>query len=235
MGLFAPRGLDCGVVHRTRVAVSLDAEGQRQMKAVGQALFEHEWTPNDPLAEGDGLGPVFNAKSCVACHFQGGIGGGGECPERPQLRLALPTPPTGVREGTFTRSLRIPTCASRATPSASTPIAGARSVVDNVSCTNTFPPFDPLKTDSINSTALFGGGWIDRISDRAISHNQIRHGLGDDRSSSSSSTSTAVPPGRQRIARRRPRRQVRLEAASSRRCESSSPPRAPTNSASARR
>src|SRR5262245_59847015 len=44
--------------------------------ALGKVLFEHEWTENDPLANGgDGLGPVFNAKSCVACHKKGGIGG----------------------------------------------------------------------------------------------------------------------------------------------------------------
>ena len=30
--------------------------------------------PNDPLAGGDGVGPVFNATSCVACHYQGGDG-----------------------------------------------------------------------------------------------------------------------------------------------------------------
>src|SRR3984957_20419879 len=46
-------------------------------KAGGEMLFEHEWTANDPLASGDGLGPVFNATSCVACHFQGGVGGAG--------------------------------------------------------------------------------------------------------------------------------------------------------------
>jgi CxxC motif-containing protein (DUF1111 family) len=45
--------------------------------AAGQMLFAHEWTPNDPLTGGDGLGPVFNAKSCVDCHSQGGPGGGG--------------------------------------------------------------------------------------------------------------------------------------------------------------
>ena len=45
--------------------------------AAGQELFAHEWTPNDPLTGGDGLGPVFNAKSCVDCHSQGGPGGGG--------------------------------------------------------------------------------------------------------------------------------------------------------------
>src|SRR5215470_6046826 len=44
----------------------------------GEILFHHEWQPNDPLTKsGDGLGPVFNAKSCVACHNQSGPGGGG--------------------------------------------------------------------------------------------------------------------------------------------------------------
>src|SRR5580698_2165204 len=44
----------------------------------GRELFLHEWTPGDPLANGgDGLGPVFNASSCVACHQNGGVGGSG--------------------------------------------------------------------------------------------------------------------------------------------------------------
>jgi CxxC motif-containing protein (DUF1111 family) len=44
----------------------------------GEVLFHHEWKPNDPLsASGDGLGPVFNASSCVACHHQAGSGGAG--------------------------------------------------------------------------------------------------------------------------------------------------------------
>ena len=46
--------------------------------SAGKVLFEHEFTTNDPLCgNGDGLGPVFNEKSCVACHFQGGVGGSG--------------------------------------------------------------------------------------------------------------------------------------------------------------
>lgn len=49
-----------------------------QMVQAGQKLFLHEWKANDPLANGgDGLGPVYNAASCVACHRQGGAGGGG--------------------------------------------------------------------------------------------------------------------------------------------------------------
>ena len=48
------------------------------MAQAGEVLFKHDWTVNDPLANGgDGLGPVFNATSCVACHDQGGVGGSG--------------------------------------------------------------------------------------------------------------------------------------------------------------
>ncbi len=44
----------------------------------GREIFMREWIPNDPRSHGgDGLGPVFNDSSCVACHNQGGPGGGG--------------------------------------------------------------------------------------------------------------------------------------------------------------
>ena len=46
--------------------------------ALGRELFHREWTPGDPRARGgDGLGPVYNDSSCVACHNLGGPGGGG--------------------------------------------------------------------------------------------------------------------------------------------------------------
>jgi CxxC motif-containing protein (DUF1111 family) len=49
-----------------------------EMVQAGKTLFNHVWTPHDPLcAGGDGLGPVFNASSCAACHHQGGVGGAG--------------------------------------------------------------------------------------------------------------------------------------------------------------
>jgi CxxC motif-containing protein (DUF1111 family) len=48
------------------------------MVDAGKVLFNHEFKPNDPLCNGgDGLGPVFNDSSCVACHNQGGVGGAG--------------------------------------------------------------------------------------------------------------------------------------------------------------
>jgi CxxC motif-containing protein (DUF1111 family) len=48
------------------------------MAQAGEILFKRDWQTNDPnCPDGDGLGPVFNATSCVACHHQGGPGGGG--------------------------------------------------------------------------------------------------------------------------------------------------------------
>lgn len=43
----------------------------------GKALFEREWPSRNPRLGSDGLGPLFNGPSCVACHHQGGSGGGG--------------------------------------------------------------------------------------------------------------------------------------------------------------
>ncbi len=46
--------------------------------ALGYELFNREWMPGDPRGHGgDGLGPVYNDSSCVACHNSGGSGGGG--------------------------------------------------------------------------------------------------------------------------------------------------------------
>ena len=45
---------------------------------LGRELFSRQWRPNDPRCHGgDGLGPVYNATSCVACHGQGGPGARG--------------------------------------------------------------------------------------------------------------------------------------------------------------
>ncbi len=49
--------------------------GPRRSRPGLAALFNHNWSVKDPLAGGDGLGPVFNARSCVECHSQGGCYG----------------------------------------------------------------------------------------------------------------------------------------------------------------
>ncbi len=44
----------------------------------GAVLFNRDWQSKDPLCpDGDGLGPMFNAKSCQACHWMGNSGGAG--------------------------------------------------------------------------------------------------------------------------------------------------------------
>ncbi|MCE9529399.1 MAG: hypothetical protein K8R36_25400 [Planctomycetales bacterium] len=46
--------------------------------AEGKKLFLREWEAGKPANPGgDGLGPMFNARSCAACHKLGGIGGAG--------------------------------------------------------------------------------------------------------------------------------------------------------------
>lgn len=55
------------------------APAQKDATAIsGKEIFMREWIPGDPRSHGgDGLGPVFNDSSCVACHNQGAPGGGG--------------------------------------------------------------------------------------------------------------------------------------------------------------
>ena len=59
------------------VAVEPNAIDQQQIEQ-GRALFEREWSSRKPGLGSDGLGPLHNATSCVACHHQGGVGGSGD-------------------------------------------------------------------------------------------------------------------------------------------------------------
>jgi CxxC motif-containing protein (DUF1111 family) len=80
-------------------------------------LFERVWeSGHDAEARGDGLGPLFNERSCVACHFQGGVGGAG--PARNNVNLlsaAIPENAAGLA-GLEARLIRLhPGFASGAT------------------------------------------------------------------------------------------------------------------------
>ncbi|NND99415.1 MAG: hypothetical protein HKN47_19015 [Pirellulaceae bacterium] len=46
--------------------------------AEGRMLFEKNWPVRNPTLGNDGLGPLFNGRSCAVCHSQGGVGGAGE-------------------------------------------------------------------------------------------------------------------------------------------------------------
>jgi len=87
--LFADLGSGLAGVMAVCLAISLgaphliaaDSDGKkpsRKAVAQGRVLFEREWQPSDSRSHGgDGLGPVYNDSSCVACHNQGGTGGAG--------------------------------------------------------------------------------------------------------------------------------------------------------------
>ena len=144
--------------------------------AAGKILFEHEWSVNDPLTSGDGLGPVFNARSCVACHFQGGTGGAGPNQTNVTTFTVLPTedrpnPITGVihadaivqpiRETLETLKARFPIIRGG--------VETIESSMDGCGAyQQTIPDFDPIVTQGLNAPALFGLSEIERIPNHSI-------------------------------------------------------------------
>ncbi len=137
--------------------------------AEGKMLFEHRWEPKDRLAGGgDGLGPVFNGRSCVECHFQLGSGGSGTNAHSVQAFDVLPD-----HEGGDVRSGVIHTLATHKDliESKSQAMFALRSG---------FIPFrrsgrsgdvmqlDAMRTVFINTPALWGNGLIDQITDQDL-------------------------------------------------------------------
>ena len=67
------------------------AEVRAPSVAEGRALFFREWLPGDARSHGgDGLGPVYNDTSCVACHNAGAPGGAGPASKNVDLLTAAP-------------------------------------------------------------------------------------------------------------------------------------------------
>ncbi|WP_435010409.1 di-heme oxidoredictase family protein [Tundrisphaera lichenicola] len=143
-------------------------------KAKGMELFEHEWTPHDPIAKGDGLGPVFNGRSCVACHFQGGVGGGGNNQHNVVSFELMPTRERPLLKGGLIHAFAVENKFTEKLGTLRTMypiIPGCVKLEGN--CQVLIHDFDPIRTESVNSTALFGAGWVDRISGKTI----YQHGL----------------------------------------------------------
>ena len=164
---------------RPGVKANFDAEMSRE----GQELFAHEWTPNDPLAsEGDGLGPVFNAKSCAACHKQGAIGGGGPIENNVTsfIRRTAATPDN--RQGTvhMSRNCRRISGKSgvrRPGPAVTQPSDSRRS--QSADSAQLLRPSDPSlgptrgnRPFAADTPALFGANFIDAIPARLIIANE---------------------------------------------------------------
>jgi CxxC motif-containing protein (DUF1111 family) len=146
-------------------------------KTRGAELFSHVWTPGDSLAGGDGLGPVFNASSCAACHFQGGVGGAGESKGNVSHFVVRNTHQNPAAEGMIhaasitTNYQETPALLRKMFPI----VKGSSTTRREGHCTytETIPDFDPVRIETLNATSLFGAGWIDRISAKAIIHQQF--------------------------------------------------------------
>lgn len=74
----------------------------------GKELFHREWLPRDTNTtdgyddgHGDGLGPLFNARSCAACHRLGATGGAGGAEHNVQLLVVNRLPAGDKWETTF--------------------------------------------------------------------------------------------------------------------------------------
>jgi CxxC motif-containing protein (DUF1111 family) len=62
----------------------------RDASSPGQELFARTWRPDDPRCHGgDGLGPVYNAASCLVCHSLGGPGGAGPVDQNVELATGI--------------------------------------------------------------------------------------------------------------------------------------------------
>lgn len=154
----------------------LISPSEQALTAEGRELFAHEWTPDDPLSGGgDGLGPVFNANSCVACHSSGALGGAGQNQHNVTAFNVLPNRNDSSMYGgvvhanaTSKELLESREQVQRLYPI----IPGGVKVVGN--CQVRFEDFNPVEFEEINTPALFGVGLIDEISDWTIRRNAWR-------------------------------------------------------------
>jgi CxxC motif-containing protein (DUF1111 family) len=130
---------------------------------LGRDLFTHRFTERDPLTGGDGLGPVYNGTSCVECHNQGGVGGGGSLDSNVTVfGLAKPHPGGLPRSGVVHRHATA---------------AGLQETLRQVHSSLPAVPVLPVKAvvrstevsiTERNTPPLFGDGLIDAVTDDDI-------------------------------------------------------------------
>jgi CxxC motif-containing protein (DUF1111 family) len=165
-----------------RVMTWRSARGQEvdpRMASAGQVLFKHVWTEKDPLCNGgDGLGPVFNDVSCVACHNQGGDGGAGGLDHNVTTFTVRPgIPGAPAREGVvhkratdprFQESLQqvSPELPNTAQPTLSLLVALPNNAPNPHCLQNRFPR--GVHVSQRNTPALFGAKLIDDLPDRVL-------------------------------------------------------------------
>jgi CxxC motif-containing protein (DUF1111 family) len=173
------------------------AEVDPTMAQAGQNLFLHDWKPNDPLAHGgDGLGPVFNASSCVACHLQGGLGGAGGLRANVTTFVNTRPLPGQPREGVV-HSKAVRFAENLQQIDASLPPWQAPTLNQLVNLPNSgnhcSVALRTIHVSQRNTPALFGAKLIDEIPERVILANERMQQL---KWAMASPTSEITPVGR---------------------------------------
>lgn len=162
---------------------------------LGKELFTRDWSQHKS-ARGDGLGPMFNAVSCVECHEMGGVGGAGKVKHNVDLlSLVSPRPKGSVASPELVKRLRrIHPDLNATTLSVTLHKAGYRSVQKRPLRDTSYDQFrrkfrddeqgpqEAMQTlvkkfnrgrlvfelSQRSTPALFGAGVIDQIPDQAL-------------------------------------------------------------------
>ena len=177
-GLVGIAGMWLVWTHTPGIPVLRAPTASPDVQAEGARLFEHEWQPNDSLADGDGLGPVFNDRSCVACHFQGGVGGAGDSKHNVMAFEALPAPGRPQIQAGVIHAFAVAEDCRESTKGLQEffpVVPGGQTIAGG--CSLVTRDFNPIRTDIVNTTALFGAGWIDRISTKTIVYRSRQRSL----------------------------------------------------------
>ncbi len=150
------------------------------MAQAGETLFNHDWTPRDPLCNGgDGLGPVFNATSCFACHNQAGPGGAGGAEHNVTMfAVRSEIDPSKSREGVIHARASAPEFQETLAhvhadlpPNERPDLRRLQAVFSGDGCHgNRFP--QAVNLSQRNTPSLFGAKLIDEIPDRVIIANE---------------------------------------------------------------
>jgi CxxC motif-containing protein (DUF1111 family) len=143
---------------------------------LGRELFTHQWTEHDPLASGDGLGPVFNASSCVECHNQGGAGGGGLVDKNVTVySLARPHPAGFIPRSGVVHQKAISSSFWETVNLVDPSLPRQPSIPLPRLIDRKHPRSTNVLITQRNTPALFGAGEIDAIADDTIvSHQRVQ-------------------------------------------------------------
>jgi CxxC motif-containing protein (DUF1111 family) len=150
---------------------AVSAEASR----MGRELFTHQWTEHDPLAKGDGLGPVFNASSCVECHSQAGPGGGGPIAKNVTVYGLVAPHPQGLPQSGVVHQKAINVSFQETLSQVHPSLPHQPSISLSVLTDRTRRRSPEVVITQRNTPALFGDGLIDAISDDAIIAHQREH------------------------------------------------------------